>query len=67
MAPLATRLARKALVFRLATLAGRIAKRPTRHGGWHVVIVSNEDGLGHESRMAKVNDLQARMYKMLRR
>lgn len=36
------------------------------HGGWHVVIVSNEGGLGRGVyEMAKVNDLQARMYKML--
>ena len=36
------------------------------HGGWHVVIASNEGGLGRGVyEMAKLNDLQARMYKML--
>jgi D-glycero-D-manno-heptose 1,7-bisphosphate phosphatase len=36
------------------------------HGGWHVVIASNEGGLGGGVyEMAKLNDLQARMYKML--
>lgn len=36
------------------------------HGGWHVVIVSNEGGLGRGVyEMARVNDLQARMYKLL--
>lgn len=36
------------------------------HGGWHVVIASNEGGLGRGVyEMARVNDLQTRMYKML--
>ncbi len=36
------------------------------HGGWHVVIASNEGGLGRGVyEMAKINDLQAHMYKML--
>lgn len=36
------------------------------HGGWHVVIASNEGGLGRGVyEMAKINDLQTRMYKML--
>ncbi|MEO8543899.1 MAG: D-glycero-beta-D-manno-heptose 1,7-bisphosphate 7-phosphatase [Burkholderiaceae bacterium] len=36
------------------------------HGGWHVVIASNEGGLGRGVyEMTKLNDLQARMYKML--
>lgn len=36
------------------------------HGGWHVAIASNEGGLGRGVyEMAKLNDLQSRMYKML--
>ncbi len=36
------------------------------HGGWHVVIASNEGGLGRGVyEMARVNDLQLRMYKLL--
>jgi D-glycero-D-manno-heptose 1,7-bisphosphate phosphatase len=36
------------------------------HGGWHVVIASNEGGLGRGVyEMTRINELQTRMYKQL--